>query len=256
MKFFIIYLLLFFTLDAKYIIVPGVRPKGRIDKLNFHTILDFKNIPQNTAFYAKQIKPMAWDRQLKYSKRYLKKFFYPWQINKMHESYNNLHWQFNLVRKRVVYGLNRAPIAKKTWKWWIENSNFKALNSAKAKAISIKHSNLRAFPSFRDIYTDPYKSTQFFPFDYNQNSELHPNVPLFVSHYSLDKKWAFVKAGHTFGWIRVSNIALVDEKFIKSFKTKNYVVTIKDNMYIYKNYKPFSIIKLGSIFPIREGKIY
>lgn len=145
----------------------------------------------------------------------------------MGESRNALNWQFRFVQKRDIYGFNKRLIPKKRALSWIENSNFKALNSLKLKGITTKHSNLKAFPTSTDIYRNPNKSTEYYPFDYNQNSEIHPNTPLYISHYSLDKKWAFVHAGHTFGWLKLSDFALVDSNFIKQFKSVNYVITKK-----------------------------
>jgi len=254
-RFLVVLSLLICTIDARYLILPGVRPKGAIDRLNFHKILDFSTIPQQTSFYAKQIIPFSWSEQQHYARHYISRFFSPWSMSSMHESNNALTWQFKFVQKRVVYGYNRKIIPKSLCKWWIKNSNFKALNTIQAKAISVKHTNLRAFPTIRDIYRSPYKSTEYFPFDYNQNSELHPGVPLYVSHYSLDKKWAFVRAAHTFGWVKLSDIAFVDSNFIQNFRSRNYAITIKDNMLIYKNSTPVSLVKLGTLFPLKNGKI-
>jgi len=50
------------------------------------------------------------------------------------------------------------------------------------------------------VYIKSNRNTEGFPFDYLQHSELHINVPLFCPHLSLDRKWAFVEAGHVAGW--------------------------------------------------------
>ena len=256
MRFFILFILLFIdTLSAKYRILPSVRPKSAIDRLSKHNIADMQNIPQNTSYYAKQISPVSWKRQIKDANHYIYKFFQPWQKQSMKESWNALNWQFRFVQKQNIYSFNKHLISKKIALGWIANSNFKALNSLKLKAISTVHSNLRAFPTTTDIYRSPSKSTEYYPFDYNQNSEIHPNVPLYLSHYSLDRKWAFVHAGHSFGWLKISDFALVDAKFIKEFKTTNYVITTKDNMALYKDSTPYSLVKLGSLFPYKNSKI-
>ena len=250
MKYIILILILsILQLYAKYTIKPISRPKSAIDSLPRHSVADMFKIPQNTKYYAKQIIPFSKSEQLRYKNEYIKRFFYPWQMSEIKKSSNTLFWQIRFVQRRNVYGVNRIVIPKATTNWWIKNSNFNKLNSLKLKAISIKHTNLRAFPTTIDIYKNPNKSTEFYPFDYNQNSELHPNVPLFVSHYSLDKKWAFVEAGHTFGWVKRSDIALVDSRFISRFKGVNYAITIKDNLAIFKNARYYTLVKLGSLFP-------
>ena len=240
---------------ANYRILPSVRPKSAIDSLNKHNIADMYSVPQNTAFYAKQISPIPWSSQIKDAKHYIYRFFQPWQKHSMNESTNALNWQFKFVRKQDIYGFNRQLIPKKIALSWIENSNFKALNSLQLKAITIRHSNLRAFPTTTDIYRGPSKSTQYYPFDYNQNSEIHPNVPIYISHYSQDNKWAFVHAGFSFGWLKVSDFALVSNSFIKNFKTASYAITIKDNMALYNGSKAYSLVKLGSLFPYKNGNL-
>ena len=242
-------------LSGGFSIKPGRRPHTAIDSLHFHKIADMYKIPQNTSYYAKQIQPVSYSSQLNDARNYLKKFFAPWRFNSMKESRSALTWQIRMVQRRVVYGFDKRPIPKKLTRYWVKNSNFKALNSVKARAISVKHTNLHAFPSTRDIYLNPAKSTTYYPFDYNQNSELHPGVPLYLSHYSKDKKWAFVRAGHAFGWVKLKDIALVDSNFIKNYKTGSYAVTVKDNLYVYKNSSYYTLIKLGSIFPLKSDYI-
>ncbi len=114
---------------------------------------------------------------------------------------------------------------------------------------------MHAFPTTRDIYLNTHKNTTYYPFDYNQNSELHPGVPLYLSHYSLDKKWAFVRAGHAFGWVKLRDIALVDSNFINRYKTGSYAISVKDNLYVNKDSHFYTLIKLGSLFPLKGNSV-
>ncbi len=100
------------------------------------------------------------------------------------------------------------------------------------------------------------KTGEGFPFDYNQNSALHINVPLYISHFSQDKRWAFVRASYSFGWVKTSDLALVNSDFIKTFKNDNYAMVIKDNLRLYNDDKDISIVKLGALFPISKDQHY
>jgi len=255
-KFIIILLLPLYLLSAKYYIEVGKRPYSAMDRLKKHNIADMKNIPQNTSFYAKQIIPMSWQKQLFYDRDYNRRYFAPWSKNSMGEPMRYLNWQVRFVQRRVIYNYYKKIIKPKIWKWWIKNSNLQNLDTVQGKAISIKHTNLRAFPTTIGAYRNPWKSTQGFPFDYNQNSELHINVPLYISHYSIDKKWAFVHAGHAFGWVKMADIALVNNKFIQEFKSKKLAVSVKDNLYLKKGNSLYTLIKLGTIFPFKGNQIY
>ncbi len=240
-------------LNANYRLVVGKRPYSKIDKLHFGNVADMRNIPQDPLYYAKQIKPMSQEESLRYDRAYNKEYFKPWSISKINEPSNELFWQIKFVKRRKIYDDSKRVIKKSSWQWWIKNSNFDALNSLNLRAITIKHSNIRAFPTTTGAYTDPNKPTHAFPFDYFQHSAIYPNTPLFISHLSLDKKWAFIQAPFTNGWIKLSDIALVDNKFINDFKTGIYGVTIKDDLWLIGNGKRVSLVKLGTIFPLRNG---
>ena len=249
MRYLFIITLLSSIIFANYHITQGHRPKSRLDKLPFKSVADMHTIPQNLSYYAKQIKPIERSRQLEYDKEYNKRYFKPWSLRKLSESIDKLKWQFKFAQTKKLYSSRYKLISKDTINWWIKNSNFDALNSDKRYAITITDSNLRAFPSDTPAYKEPWRSTQGYPFDYFQHSEIHINTPLFISHLSKDKKWAFVQAPHTFGWIKLKDIAFCDSKFKRLFQSGKYMVTIKDNLYLLNGKKRVAILKLGTIFP-------
>ncbi len=243
-------------IEAGYSIKAGKRSRSAIDKLPFHTVADMKRIPQRTSYYAKQLIPLSRSQQLRYDRAYNKRYFAPWSKSGMHEPQKDLTWQVRFVQKRKIYDGRKRVVPAKAWQWWISNSNLENIDTVRGRAISVRHTNLRAFPTNTPAYRDPWKTTEGFPFDYNQNSELHLNVPLYVSHYSRDRKWAFVHAGHAFGWVKFSDIALVSSAFIKRFKTGRYAISTKDNLYLYKDGRKFSILKLATLFPLsRNNKL-
>ena len=254
LNFIILFTLSNILLFANYSLVIGKRPKSSIDRLHFKSVADMKNIPQNLDYYAKQVKPFSYSKMREYDREYNRAYFAPWSIDSITEPKDELFWQVKFVKRRKIYDGNRRVIKKSRWKYWIKNSNFKALNSIRAKAITIKHSNIRAFPTYTPAYLNPKNPTQWFPFDYFQHSAIYPNTPLFISHYSLDKKWAFVQAPFTAGWIKVKDIALVNSNFISKFKSGKYDISIKDDLWLLNGNKRVSLVKLGTIFPLVDNK--
>ncbi len=254
MKYIITTILITSTLFANYSLVVGKRPKSAIDNLHFGTIADMKNIPQNLDYYAKQVTPMSVSKMKQYDREYNRAYFLPWHIDNMLEPKSELFWQIKFVKKRKIYDGLKRLITKSRWQWWIKNFNIKALNSVKAKAITVKHTNLRAFPTNTAAYTDTHKATQWFPFDYFQHSAIYPNTPLYISHYSLDKRWAFVQAPYAAGWVKRDAIALVTDSFAEKFASGDYDISIKDNLWLLKNNKRVTLVKLGTIFPILNSK--
>ena len=126
------------------------------------------------------------------------------------------------------------------------------------KAITTERTNVRALPTSTPFYLDPRRVGEGFPSNYKQNSALHMNVPVFVSHFSKDGRWAFVRASYAFGWVKVSDIAFVDQKFIRAFRNGTYAITIKDDLRLYEGSgKEVSFVKLGTLFPVsKDGKHY
>lgn len=248
--FLLLLLLSYSSLHASYFLTEGKRNKSKIDRMPKAKIADMKNIPQDPAYYAKQIKPFPKGKQAKLDKAYNKKYFKPWTISKLSIPKKDFGWEVRFVSRKPIYREKGSVITPAVYKKWIKNANYKAIDTKKYKAITIRRTNVKALPTSSPFYRDPKRTGEGFPFNYNQNSALHINIPLHISHFSKDGKWAFVQASYSFGWIRTSHLALVDDAFMKTFKNNHYAVVIKDNLRLFNGKKSVSLVKLGAIFPI------
>jgi len=246
----------FSSLNAAYTLQESKRVKSKIDRMPKNKVADMKRIPQDPAYYAEQIKPFPKSEQKALDKEFNKKYFKPWAISKMDIPKKDFGWEIRFVTKKRIYRAKGSVIPASIYKKWISNANYKSTDTKKYKAITIRRTNVKALPTSSAFYRDPKRTGEGFPFDYNQNSALHINVPLHVSHFSKDKKWAFVRASYSFGWVKVSDIALVDKAFRKTFKNGSYAMVIKDNLRLYNNGKDVSIVKVGSLFPISADNKY
>ena len=248
----------FSTLHAEYTLKVSHRTKSRIDRMPKGKVADMSRIPQDPAYYAKQVKPMSKSHQAKLDKAFNKKYFKPWTLKRLDIPKKDYGWETRFVTKGKIYRENGKVIPSYVYKKWIRNAQMHKKDSKGYYAMTIRRTNVKALPTSTAFYRDPKKVGEGFPFDYNQNSALHINVPLYISHYSKDRRWAYVRASYSFGWVKITDLTLVDKKFIKSFMTGKYAMTVKDNLRLYneKN-KPVSIVKLGALFPIdKDGKHY
>jgi len=260
-KFIILISLTLFTLSslqADYTLKISSRKHSKIDRMPKGIVSDMKNIPQNPAYYAKQITPLSKSDQENFDDDFNKKYFKPWTLSTLDVPRQDFGWEVRFVRKKPIYRERGSVIPANIYEKWIDNANYDAIDTKKYKAITTKRTNVKALPTSAAFFRDPKKTGEGFPFDYNQNSALHINVPLHVSHLSKDKKWAFVRASYSFGWVKISDLALVSKKFIKKFKNNNYAMVIKDNMRLYdEQNNSLSLVKLGALFPIsNDGKSY
>ncbi|RXJ97302.1 hypothetical protein CRV00_00240 [Malaciobacter molluscorum] len=213
-------------------------------------ISDLKDYSQNPKNYLSR--NLNFNNQQKEDNYFNKKYFSVWTNPKISISKKVATWGFD-YKKREIYLQNFSRATKQWFDKQIENSNFDEFKKASKKAIVIKNSALKVFPTIQMMFYNPYKAGEGFPFDYNQNSQIKINTPILISHFSKDKAWAFIKSASVFGWIKVDNIAFVDKNFIKEFMTNNYYIATKDKFNIYDNFY-IEKIQLGTIFPKKENR--
>jgi len=234
---------------AETVLSLGEREKTNIDYMPSNDVKDTLKIKQDPTPFTKNIIGMSDEEQLEYDRIYNEKFFAPWNQGSVQLSKGSATWQFKYAREKT-YRSDGQLIPKSWYNYVIDNSNFKEFKTLNIPAITIRHTDLRLFPSSRGIYYDPNRAGEGFPFDYSQNSALHINTPLMVSHYSKDKLWVYVEAPFASGWVKVEDIAFVDNKFQQAFQNGHYAITVKDNLNLSDENGEISLVKMGSIFPI------
>jgi len=237
------------TLVAQTTLSLGTRTPTKIDFMSTTNIKDTLKIPQDPTPFTKNIELMTEDEQLSYDQIYNEKFFSPWNQSSVELTQDERTWQFKYAKEKT-YRSNGKHIPQSWYKYEIKNSNFKASDTLSMPAITLRHTNLRLYPSSRGIYYDPHRTGEGFPFDYSQNSSVYINTPIMVSHYSLDKKWVYAQTSFASGWIRTKDIAFVDANFQEKFQNGDYAITVKDNLNLSDDYGQISLVKMGSIFPI------
>jgi len=242
-------LLLSTTIYANTILTFGERRSSDIDHMPANQIADTTDIVQDTTPFSQQITPMSDEEQLYYDSQYNQKYFEPWDIISMELTEGEKTWQFKYATEKT-YNRDGSRISKDWYKYTIKNSNFSSYQSIAKAGITLKHTNLKLYPSLKEIFYDPNRTGEGFPFDYNQNSAVYINTPLFVSHYSLDQKWVYVKTSYAFGWVKTTDMALVDSDFQNNFRNDKYAVTVKDNLQLLENEVYLSLVKMGTIFPV------
>ena len=237
------------SLLAETILSLGEREKTNIDYMQSNEVRDTLQIEQDTTPFTKHIIGMSDEEQLEYDRIYNEKFFAPWMQSSVELSKGSATWQFKYARERT-YRSDGQLIPKSWYKYEIKNSNFKNFQTLNIPAITIHHTDLRLYPSSRGIYYDPNRAGEGFPFDYSQNSSVHINTPIIISHYSQDKLWVYTQAPFASGWIKVEDIAFVDNEFQQSFQNGHYAITVKDNLNLSDDNGESSLVKMGSIFPV------
>lgn len=218
-----------------------------------YEVKDLKTYKQDGKAYISNIPYFDKNIQEQLNKEFDERYFKPWHKDRFEASLKDVTWQFK-YKNDQMYGDNNRLIKKQWFEEQIKNSNFERYNTFLKKAITIKNTNLRVFPTNSKIFYNPEIPGEGYPFDYNQNSGIKINSPIFISHFSKDRAWVYVISSFAKGWINVNDMAYVDDKIIDFFENKNYYIAIKDNFPIYKNGVFLEYIKLGTIFPVKNNK--
>ena len=218
-------------------------------------IADLESLPQTAESYTQSIGSYDFDEQARLDAEYNKTFFSPWDITQMSYDLEQASWGSYYLKKET-YGENHK-LRKKAWyEAQIRRSNFEEYDTAREYAITTHNTDLRVFPTQSVIFYNPDSPGEGFPFDYNQNSHIKINTPLFVSHYSLDKAWVYVEANSLFGWLPVKDVVLMNKTQRDSFKNGNYYVSTQDDFALFDKANNFiEYIKLGTIFPVIAGEL-
>ena len=227
----------------------GQRSSTNIDFMQKNDVYDTNYIEQDPTPFTKRLEPMTADEQLEYDRLYNEKFFSPWMQSSIELTQSERTWQFKYAKKKT-YRSDGERIPKSWYRNQIHNSNFKNSDTLNLPAITLRHTDLRLYPSNGEIYYDPKRTGEGFPFDYSQNSSVHMNTPIMVSHYSLDQLWVYTQTSYASGWIKIEDIAFANLAFQEKFQNGDYAITVKDNLNLSDDSGQISLVKMGTIFPI------
>ncbi len=209
----------------------------------------FTDIPQEVSLYTYTINKGYISSLESYEKMY----FQPWNIQSMDIPLQNAMWAYKSFTSSNSYGENLQPLNKVFFEKIQENSNFDAYSTVNKRAITIKKLNIRAFPTDRPVLRNPDKAGEGFPFDYMQNSTIAANKPIFVSHYSKDKAWIFIKSSFAYGWVKSRDIVTIEKKYTDIWQNAQQIFILKDNESFYTPKGDFLFQStIGTMLPLIE----
>lgn len=233
-------LILFFSI---FLLFSGCALKD----LQKQEIADLTNIPQNIEYYTKDIKIKDISGLHNY---FEKKYFRIWNED-ITDDVSSIMWAFKSFTATNSFGENLKPHNDDFFKSLRDNSNFDSFKSVNRKAMTIRYTNLRAMPSIRPVLKDPSLAGEGFPFDYLQNSSIHANEPIIVSHYSKDKEWVFVFSSYASGWIKSYEAAFLDDTQASELQNSQKIFIVKENIPIYDEEGVFLFkSKIGMLFAL------
>jgi len=215
------------------LVKPIVEVKEKIVQQEY--IEDLKLIPQDVSFYTQNIQTTDIGSQVEYEKDY----FRVWNTNESNLSLDDAMWAHKIYKVGNTYGENLQLLEQSFFDDMLVNANYENYLSVNKKALSLNLLNIRAFPTDKVILRDPSKAGEGFPFDYLQNSTIAANKPLLIFHYSKDREWVFVASSFAYGWVKSSEVVIIDEKYTRLWQQAEQVFITEDGVPIYSQDNEF-----------------
>jgi hypothetical protein len=194
----------------------------------YQLLNDLQEYSQNAYDYAGKIESRT--ALVKVQKQFEPKWFAPWNYTKPPQSLDEILWPFESYRSGDSYGMDLKPLNQAWFDTMHERGNFAAYGTDNRYAVSLQFSHLRNFPTHKPLFKDPNIAGEGFPFDYLQNSGVHANEPLYISHYSKEGDWVYVFSSYATGWLPSNAIALIPKAFTRQWQGAKQLSIVKERV--------------------------
>ncbi|MBM0637378.1 SH3 domain-containing protein [Campylobacter sp. VicNov18] len=194
------------------------------------------------------------------AKQYKKRFFSPWHDSFKNHKKENLFWSFPLYlnSQNTYYFFNKQIIPKAWFENTIDNANIKDLGKLNQKALIIENTISKNLPTQRAILKDPFLENEGIPFDYASDSVLNIGTPVLISHFSKDKRYAFILSEAGVGFVESKDLEIFSEYRSKIYENLNFITPLKEKLAVLSNDNNFFFeSRIGAIYPYyKEDKNY
>lgn len=221
-------------------------------------ILDVRALYQDPFFYIQENprKPLlAESKQAGLHADFDGRFFSPWDPGRESQAREVLEWAFSHFARRSGYGQNLRLLGDSWLAAFRGQAGLDRCGEVGRPAVSVVPTSLRLLPTEEPFFLDPEQAGEGYPFDYLQNSRVHPGEPLFLSHFSLDGDWAFVEASYASGWVPAGDVALAGADFRQRWKSGERVAVLREDLALKDGEGQFlSRASIGTILPAAERR--
>jgi cell wall-associated NlpC family hydrolase len=232
-------------------------PREALPAAQAPSIADLRRMPQSAGAYISEPSPrpfMTSERLAAYAENFVREYFSPWDRQSPKHALETIHWPFKEWREGSVYAENTLPIAQARLDALLRTADFENYPSMSMHGISVCETSMRAVPSEGPVFFDFDRAGEGFPFDYNQNSLLHAQTPVFVSHATKDGQWLHVESRFTFGWVPRRHIAFMADDDIRAFRSAPLAAFVKDDVPVTGPYGKHRFTgRIGALAPVVGG---
>lgn len=211
-------------------------------------IADLSNIPQDIHPFAAAIHDaMSGAGQSQIIAQFHQRYFAPWTATGPLFKINMVTEGIKELAERTWYGENRRIVEPKRIERLLFLADLDRLPSINQLGIVIKPTFVRVLPTFRPFY----QTSDDYPFDHLQFSEIKPNEPVRILHASEDGAWLYIETSYANGWVEPDAVRLADDSVQKRMVNAAHIVIVKDFAVIRTeqgNVLPQP--KIGTLYPL------
>jgi len=220
----------------------------------FEIIRDIRELPQDHRQYLAESGAsrtlISGEVQAGFRLRFLRWFFSPWHQPESPYSREAAEAFFNRYLGPTGEGKKRGSRHQRAIKAMVRNADLCSFPNSARRAITVRHADMRGLPTGRPL-ADPDVRMGPSPllFDRLQVTSVPASTPVFISHWSRDRKWCLAETGYAFGWLSSRDLALVDAPFIAAWESGAYAVVVKDHVSVPVRRGQPVTASIGSLFP-------
>lgn len=208
------------------------------------------NEEQNAKVYINpQIKSDISPEVLKRLKQeYLNKFFAPFLGLQPNTNLTEVFWIRSSLQKALGYGSNLKKLTPKDTQKILDDMQISLYPLKTQKAMIIKDTFVRAVPSIHPRFSKP----DGYPFDRWQNSMIFYGTPVLITHMDASKRFAHIQTEFVYGWVEMSDLALVSDEQAKQIASfTDFVIPKSDSAVLYeKNGDYVTQLRIGKLFAL------
>lgn len=194
------------------------------------------------------------------AKDYKKIFFKPWHSSFKNYKNQNLFWAFPIYLnpKNKYYFFNKQEIPISWFEKQIDNANIKNIGKLNQKALIIQNTLLKNIPTQKAILKNPFLENEGFPFDYANDAILNIATPVLISHYTKDKRYAFVLSEAGIGFVESQNLETFSNSRAKIYEKLHFITPLKEKEAVFsKDHRFFFETRIGALYPYyKQDKKY
>lgn len=217
-------------------------------------IQDLQVLPQDTLFYldgsaSEAILPA--DRHALLDEELNRRYFAPWHREHPTFTLSDMEKELREFHERPGFGENKQMHAPDWIRCMSARVGLETYPNAGYPAVTVVNSDLRLLPTHKPRFDSADGAGTGYPFDTLQNSAIHANTPVFVTHRSADKSWVFVESHTGLGWLPTRDVARVDRAFTSQWEQCRMAAVLEDESPVYDEKGQFLFeANVGALFPL------